>query len=75
MSDMRSLDIGADNPSARRPIYSPPVSVRELAPLQHAGVRHRPDWPFLHYQEGGKFYLNKAPRKPRGHTDVGDALW
>ena len=54
-----------------------PVPGDELppTPLQHAGVRHRPDWPFLYAWADGAFYLNRAPRKRRDLDQYGAAPW
>ena len=38
------------------------AGVCESAPLLDVRVRHRPDWPFLYSCEGGRTYVNRAPR-------------
>lgn len=52
------------------------AGVRESAPLLDARVRHRPDWPFLYSCEGGRTYVNRAPRKSayKIAQESGDAL-
>ena len=64
MSNMQRLDESAGNEGG-----APPQGVREPAHLPHDGVRYRPDWPFLYYQERSegkvKTYLNKAPHKSK----------
>jgi hypothetical protein len=52
---------------------------KEAAPksLLDGPVKHRPGWPFLHYQQGRRFYVNKAPRKKPedAAAEVGEARW
>lgn len=71
MPDMQCLDESSGDAGG-----APPKGVREPAHLSHDGVRYRPNWPFLYYQERSKTYLNKAPvrTKYQQANEVGEAL-
>jgi hypothetical protein len=74
MPRVRRQDSGAGDSKATGGSV-PPLPMPPGAPLQHAGVRHRPDWPFLYTWTDGAFWLNRAPRRKPDIPDVGVALW
>lgn len=53
------------------PPERPPASILD------APTRRRPDWPFLYFNEDGRWYVNRAKRRSKAAeaTDLGEAKW
>jgi hypothetical protein len=63
MSDMQRLDgSSGDTNEEHYKFQAPPVSVCEPAQVQH---RRDSNWPFLYSYEGGRCFVNAAPRKSK----------
>lgn len=78
LPDLQTPDEGAGDSDTGAAQSAKKTRVRQQTPIQYLGVRkYRPDWPFLFYEEGGKQYINIAPRKPRKDAMKGmeEALW
>lgn len=50
---------------------------REPASIFDAPTRHRPNWPFLYFNEDNRWYVNRAKRRSNAAqaADLGEAKW
>ena len=63
MPRVRNVDGSSGNTNeGNYKFQAPPVSVCEPAQVQH---RRDSDWPFLYSYEGGRCFVNTAPRKSK----------
>lgn len=78
LPDMQAPDESVGDPDTGAAQSAKKTRVRLRPQVQYVGVRKpRPNWPFLYYEEGGKQYLNIAPRKSRKDEvkEMEEALW
>lgn len=57
--------------------YEAQEGVPAGAPIHDARARHRPHWPFLYFNEDGRWYFNRAKRRSKADmaNDLGEAKW
>lgn len=56
---------------------APQEGVPAGASLHDARTRKRPGWPFLYFNEDGRWYCNRAKRRSNADMagDLGEAKW
>jgi hypothetical protein len=71
MSEMRGMDdgFGHSHSEGKPPCKKKAIRVRESSSLRNDGVRRRADWPFLYIIEGGRTFINSAPRRKTARVE------
>lgn len=77
MSEVRGMDDGVGYPDSKSkpPSKKKAVRVRESTQIRNDGVRRRANWPFFYVIEGGRTYINSAPRRKTARVEEEEARW
>lgn len=77
MPQVRCLDDGSGHPHPKsEPLRKKKtLRVRESTQIRNDGIRRRADWPFFYVIEGGRTYINSAPRRKTARVEEEEARW